>query len=289
MRTARSRRSSRPTDAVIVDTTGMPIDAVVAKVLAVVQPADRACTTVSALLHAAGSFDQRCDGPACAERTDAASTASIEGRGIERLAHERRPVSSLGINMTESFAELFEQSQHRIAKLKPGRHRLRHRRRNPHRRRRDQCRPEVRRHRPDRAVQERRRRARSQRRRRGQGRPRRHRKRLRRDHAVAREGQALDGVGRAGRGARQRTPTITGRISGKVKGGFTVDIKDVRAFLPGSLVDVRPVRDPAYLEGKELEFKIIKLDRKRNNVVVSRRAVVESEFSRGARAAARAA
>src|SRR5574337_1678936 len=72
---------------------------------------------------------------------------------------------------------------------------------------------------------------------------------------------------------------ITGRINGKVKGGFTVDIKDVRAFLPGSLVDVRPVRDPAYLEGKELEFKIIKLDRKRNNVVVSRRAVVETEFS----------
>jgi small subunit ribosomal protein S1 len=73
--------------------------------------------------------------------------------------------------------------------------------------------------------------------------------------------------------------SVIGRISGKVKGGFTVDIKDVRAFLPGSLVDVRPVRDPSYLEGKELEFKIIKLDRKRNNVVVSRRAVVESEFS----------
>uniref|UniRef100_UPI0025BF22CD 30S ribosomal protein S1 n=1 Tax=Arenimonas sp. TaxID=1872635 RepID=UPI0025BF22CD len=72
---------------------------------------------------------------------------------------------------------------------------------------------------------------------------------------------------------------VTGRISGKVKGGFTVDIRDVRAFLPGSLVDVRPVRDPGYLEGKELEFKIIKLDRKRNNVVVSRRAVVESESS----------
>lgn len=73
--------------------------------------------------------------------------------------------------------------------------------------------------------------------------------------------------------------TIVGRISGKVKGGFTVDIRDVRAFLPGSLVDVRPVRDTAHLEGKELEFKLIKLDRKRNNVVVSRRAVVESEFS----------
>ncbi len=73
--------------------------------------------------------------------------------------------------------------------------------------------------------------------------------------------------------------TITGRISGKVKGGFTVDIKDVRAFLPGSLVDIRPVREPTYLEGKDLEFKIIKLDRKRNNIVVSRRAVVESEYS----------
>jgi small subunit ribosomal protein S1 len=79
--------------------------------------------------------------------------------------------------------------------------------------------------------------------------------------------------------ALQANATITGRISGKVKGGFTVDIKDVRAFLPGSLVDVRPVRDPGYLEGKELEFKLIKLDRKRNNVVVSRRAVVESEHS----------
>ena len=73
--------------------------------------------------------------------------------------------------------------------------------------------------------------------------------------------------------------TVTGMISGKVKGGFTVDISDIRAFLPGSLVDVRPVRDTAYLEGKELEFKVIKLDQKRNNVVVSRRAVVESEYS----------
>jgi len=73
--------------------------------------------------------------------------------------------------------------------------------------------------------------------------------------------------------------TVEGKISGKVKGGFTVDIEDIRAFLPGSLVDVRPVRDPAYLEGKDLEFKIIKLDRRRNNIVVSRRAVVEKEFS----------
>ncbi len=79
--------------------------------------------------------------------------------------------------------------------------------------------------------------------------------------------------------AMEAAATVIGRISGKVKGGFTVDIKEVRAFLPGSLVDVRPVRDPVYLEGKELEFKIIKLDRKRNNVVVSRRAVVESEHS----------
>ncbi|HEX9140089.1 MAG TPA: 30S ribosomal protein S1 [Steroidobacteraceae bacterium] len=72
---------------------------------------------------------------------------------------------------------------------------------------------------------------------------------------------------------------VTGIISGRVKGGFTVEIETVRAFLPGSLVDVRPVRDTAYLEGKPLEFKVIKLDQKRNNVVVSRRAVVEQEFS----------
>ena len=73
--------------------------------------------------------------------------------------------------------------------------------------------------------------------------------------------------------------TVTGFINGKVKGGFTVDINDIRAFLPGSLVDVRPVRDTSYLEGKPLEFKVIKLDRRRNNVVVSRRAVVEEENS----------
>ena len=72
---------------------------------------------------------------------------------------------------------------------------------------------------------------------------------------------------------------VTGTITGRVKGGFTVEIDNVRAFLPGSLVDVRPVRDTAYLEGKSLEFKVIKLDQKRNNVVVSRRAVVEQEFS----------
>ena len=72
---------------------------------------------------------------------------------------------------------------------------------------------------------------------------------------------------------------ITGRISGKVKGGFTVELDQIRAFLPGSLVDVRPVRDTSYLEGKDLEFKVIKLDQKRNNVVVSRRAVVEQEYS----------
>ncbi|HKV96909.1 MAG TPA: 30S ribosomal protein S1 [Gammaproteobacteria bacterium] len=72
---------------------------------------------------------------------------------------------------------------------------------------------------------------------------------------------------------------VKGFISGKVKGGFTVEVDSVRAFLPGSLVDVRPVRDPVYLEGKELEFKVIKLDQRRNNVVVSRRAVVEQEYS----------
>jgi len=73
--------------------------------------------------------------------------------------------------------------------------------------------------------------------------------------------------------------TVKGHITGKVKGGFTVDLDGIRAFLPGSLVDVRPVRDTSYLEGKELEFKVIKLDQRRNNVVVSRRAVVESEYS----------
>ena len=79
--------------------------------------------------------------------------------------------------------------------------------------------------------------------------------------------------------AQEADEIVTGRFTGKVKGGFTVDIGEIRAFLPGSLVDVRPVRDTAYLEEKELEFKIIKLDQKRNNVVVSRRAVVEKEFS----------
>ncbi len=79
--------------------------------------------------------------------------------------------------------------------------------------------------------------------------------------------------------AQEAAETVVGTIIDKVKGGFTVDLQDIRAFLPGSLVDVRPVRDTAYLEGKELEFKVIKLDRRRNNVVVSRRAVVESESS----------
>ena len=73
--------------------------------------------------------------------------------------------------------------------------------------------------------------------------------------------------------------TVIGIITGKVKGGFTVDIGPVRAFLPGSLVDTRPIRDTTHLEGKELEFKVIKLDAKRNNVVVSRRAVMEAESS----------
>ena len=79
--------------------------------------------------------------------------------------------------------------------------------------------------------------------------------------------------------AFEGSDNVSGVISGKVKGGFTVDIDDIRAFLPGSLVDVRPVRDTSYLEGKPLEFKVIKLDPRRNNVVVSRRAVVEIENS----------
>jgi small subunit ribosomal protein S1 len=79
--------------------------------------------------------------------------------------------------------------------------------------------------------------------------------------------------------AFEKQEVVKGIINGRVKGGFTVEIDFVRAFLPGSLVDVRPVRDPSYLEGKTLEFKVIKLDQKRNNVVVSRRAVVEQEYS----------
>ena len=77
--------------------------------------------------------------------------------------------------------------------------------------------------------------------------------------------------------AHDSDETVTGVISERVKGGFTVDVEGIRAFLPGSLVDVRPVKDTVYLEGKPLDFKVIKIDRKRNNVVVSRRAVVESE------------
>ncbi|MFW6094594.1 MAG: 30S ribosomal protein S1, partial [Pseudomonadota bacterium] len=79
--------------------------------------------------------------------------------------------------------------------------------------------------------------------------------------------------------AFDKNEVVEGQISGKVKGGFTVDINEIRAFLPGSLVDIRPLRETAHLEGKPLEFKVIKLDRKRNNVVVSRRAVLEEENS----------
>lgn len=79
--------------------------------------------------------------------------------------------------------------------------------------------------------------------------------------------------------AYEDAETVVGIINGKIKGGFTVELNGIRAFLPGSLVDVRPVRDTLHLEGKELEFKVIKLDQKRNNVVVSRRAVIESENS----------
>ena len=77
--------------------------------------------------------------------------------------------------------------------------------------------------------------------------------------------------------AFEANETVKGIINGKVKGGFTVDVNTIRAFLPGSLVDVRPMRDTSSIEGKELEFRVIKLDAKRNNVVVSRRAVVENE------------
>ncbi|HBK11314.1 MAG TPA: 30S ribosomal protein S1 [Gammaproteobacteria bacterium] len=79
--------------------------------------------------------------------------------------------------------------------------------------------------------------------------------------------------------ASEKSEVVVGIINGKVKGGFTVDVNDIRAFLPGSLVDIRPLRETAHLEGKPLEFKVIKLDQKRNNVVVSRRAVLEEENS----------
>ncbi|MDH5592192.1 MAG: 30S ribosomal protein S1, partial [Gammaproteobacteria bacterium] len=79
--------------------------------------------------------------------------------------------------------------------------------------------------------------------------------------------------------AFEANETVTGVITGKVKGGFTVELENIRAFLPGSLVDVRPIRDTSHLEGKELEFKLIKLDRPRNNIVVSRRAIMEAENS----------
>lgn len=79
--------------------------------------------------------------------------------------------------------------------------------------------------------------------------------------------------------AHEANETVTGVITERVKGGFTVDVENIQAFLPGSLVDVRPVRDTSYLEGKPLEFKVIKIDQRRSNVVVSRRAVVESENS----------
>ena len=96
---------------------------------------------------------------------------------------------------------------------------------------------------------------------------------------LSREKAKRDEVWRRLEKAFENEDIVKGIISGKVKGGFTVDIEEIRAFLPGSLVDVRPVRDPTFLEGKELEFKVIKLDQRRNNVVVSRRAVVETEFS----------
>jgi len=76
--------------------------------------------------------------------------------------------------------------------------------------------------------------------------------------------------------AYEKNEIVTGLINGKVKGGFTVDLNNIRAFLPGSLVDVRPLRDTVHLEGQQLEFRLIKLDKKRNNVVVSRRAVLET-------------
>ena len=79
--------------------------------------------------------------------------------------------------------------------------------------------------------------------------------------------------------AREQDQAVEGTITDRVKGGFTVDVEGIRAFLPGSLINVRPVKDPSYLEGKLLDFKIVKIDRERNNVVISRRAIMENENS----------
>lgn len=96
---------------------------------------------------------------------------------------------------------------------------------------------------------------------------------------LSREKAKREHTWRALEQAHENDESVEGKITGKVKGGFTVEIEDIRAFLPGSLVDVRPIRDPSNLEGKTIEFKVIKMDRRRNNVVVSRRAIVEGQFS----------
>ena len=98
--------------------------------------------------------------------------------------------------------------------------------------------------------------------------------RTRLSHEKARRVRVWDDLEKA----NEANEVVIGQITGKVKGGFTVSLQNVRAFLPGSLVDVRPVKDTTYLEGRDLELKVIKLDRQRNNVVVSRRAVVEQEL-----------
>lgn len=79
--------------------------------------------------------------------------------------------------------------------------------------------------------------------------------------------------------AFEQEEIVTGAITGKVRGGFTVNVNSIQAFLPGSLVDVRPMRDTTHLEGQDLEFKLVKLDAKRNNIVVSRRAVLEAAYN----------
>ena len=79
--------------------------------------------------------------------------------------------------------------------------------------------------------------------------------------------------------AYEANEIVKGNITGKVRGGFTVSVNTIHAFLPGSLVDVRPLRDTSHLENQELEFKLVKLDAKRNNIVVSRRAVLEAAYS----------
>ena len=188
--------------------------------------------------------------------------------------------------MTESFAQMFEESLAN-QKIKPGAI-LTGTVVDVEPRRGDrQRRPEVRSRHPGRAVQERARRDRSPGRRRRRSRARQPSRTASARRACRARRPSAPAPGRASRRRSRRARSSPASSAAASRAASPSTIEDVRAFLPGSLVDVRPVRDPAYLEGKALEFKVIKLDQKRNNVVVSRRAVVEQEYSAERERAAR--